>query len=76
MHILFSLWTRHRNNWPGPSAGLRARSDSHLVLQQAAGLEEHCAHDVQGHGLVGRVHIEACYILYIVCVYFVIVLNT
>lgn len=67
---------RHRNNRTGPPAGLRARSDPHLVLQQATGPEEHRAHDVQGHGLGGRVHRGPSHLLYIVCVYFVIVLNT
>lgn len=71
---LFSSSDRNRNHRTGPPAWLRARSDPHLVLQQAAGAEEHSAHDVQGHGLVGRVHTrdgdgESCYKLYIVRVY-------
>lgn len=75
---LFSSSDRNRNHRLGPPAWLRARSDPHLVLQQAAGAEEHSAHDVQGHGLVERVHTrdgdgdgdgdrgESCYKLYIV----------
>lgn len=76
LSIHLSSSDRNRNHRLGPPAWLRARSDPHLVLQQAAGAEEHGAHDVQGHGLVGRVHTrdgdgdarESCYKLYIVSV--------
>lgn len=42
-----ALRYRNGDNHASSPAGIRARSDSHLVLQQAPGAQEHGAHDVQ-----------------------------
>lgn len=47
MMMTQALRYRNGDNDASSPAGLRAGSDSHLVLQQAPSTQEHGAHDVQ-----------------------------